>query len=1005
MRLVKLLLISVLLTLSLYSGANGLYKPKNNEYGKLVEQLNSLVELRDNTASLYHYHKRGLKYQKNGEYLKAIDNYKKAFKLAKSIYGINHHYTLQDANNLALCYDATGRKKEALHYNLIVLNIRKKISNKFDPNLGVAYANTAGVYSDLGKFNLAINYYKKAIEILIKSLGNNNFRVAGLYNNLSLTYEEIGNLKKAIYYNSKALNIAKKQNRLDALINITLGASLLNSSIGNFKKENKLRKNVINLVEQINNRYRKANYYNTIGLTYKNKGDYKEALKFYNKSYKLTKKIKLLNSTTLGANVLNNLSMLYSHLGNLDKALTLMKKAVLVYENIYGYKNSFTATAYSNLAGIYLDLKRYKKAYKLYKKALSIKESIFGKKSYKSANVYNNLGEYYKNIKDYKNALKYYQIALNIFKTKELEKENFNSAYEELKIGEVYLLQNKLKKANRYLLKALNIYTKKLGKNSYLEIDLYKNLSQINLKTKKYKKAYYYSKKALDIFIKNRDTLFSVLSSRDKKLFIKREKSIVSLYFNALFHYKNKKSVTEAYTRWMHIKNSVFNFDSMINQISLLTKDSNLKNSIKSYKLLKRELARTIENLPQKSSLARDKKIKILNSKIDKLSKSISAKVYKFKIYKHLKQSRASTLADRLKDSDIFIDYAYINKSYYYFTITKAQDIHLFKFDNNTTNEINKEILLFRKRIRGNENLLNESKKLYNLIVSKNLEKDISNKSNLILSLDGILKLFPIEALYKNSYLIEDKNIFYTTNAIDFLKSDLNSFKAKKQAVIFANPNFESDKIAKNRGIQTDNFYLSSTFDKLNYSQEEAIAIKNILKAYMQVKVYLGNQATEENLFKVKNPKILHLSTHGFFLNSSDILNPMLKSGIVLSGANKSIKNAKDYGILTALKLSGLNLNGTELVTLSACDTAKIDIKDTNSLSALFKAFSFAGARRVLLTLWAIKDKETKDFMQIFYKNSVLYKNYPKALKMTKLEIIKKGYSPLYWAGFILYGQ
>ena len=991
MRLVKLLLISLFLTLGLYSDE--------------IENLNKNIYNLELFAKLYSSTKKGIEYQKKGDYLKALYYLKKAYSASRKMYGANSIYTLKILNREAVCYHSLDRYKEALNNYLLLVKIQEKTLKHHDPNLAITYSNIASTYSELGKFKLAIHYYKKALKIFISVLGENNYRVSIFYNNLSLAYQDAGEYKNAIKYNNKALAIARSINKLDILVDALMNASKLNSDIGNFKKATQYQNRVIHLIDKIRDRYRRTDYYNVIGYSYKKQGQYKKALKFYNKSYKLSKKIKRLKSSMVGADILNNLSMLYSDIGNLDKALTFMKKAVQIDKNIYGIHNKHTYYGYINLAGVYLDLKDYKKAFKLYKQALSLSNLIFKNNSYDSSLIYNNLGGYYKSIKDYKNALKYYKIALNIYQNKEIEKNNFNSAGEEIKIGEIYLLQNKLKQAKNYLSKALKIYTKKLGSNSYLEIDLYSDLSKIHLKSKSYKKAYYYSKKALDIFIKNRDTLFSVLSDRDKKLFIKKEKSIVSLYFNSLFHYKNKETVTEAYARWMHIKNSIFNFDSMLNQISLVSKDSNLKKSINRLKLLKRELAITIENLPQKSNLARDKKIKILNSKIDKISQNISAKVYKFKIYKQLQQSKASTLVKKLQDNDVFIDYAYIDKSYYYFTINKTQNIHLQKLDSNTTNEINKEVLLFRKKIKSNDKLLNESKRLYNLIVTKNLEKDISNNSNLIFSLDGVLKLFPMEALYKNSYLIEEKNIFYTTNAIDFLKNYLKDFQATNRAVIFANPNFDSDKIAKNRGIKTDNFYLTGTFGKLNNSQEEATVIKNILKPYMQVDLYLANRATEENLFKVKNPKILHLSTHGFFLNNSDIFNPMLKSGIVLSGANKSIKNAKDYGILTALKLSGLSLEGTDLVVLSACDTAMIDIKDTSSLSALFKAFSFAGARRVLLTLWDIKDKETKDFMEIFYKNTILYKNYAKALKMTKLEIIKKGYSPLYWAGFILYGH
>ena len=109
--------------------------------------------------------------------------------------------------------------------------------------------------------------------------------------------------------------------------------------------------------------------------------------------------------------------------------------------------------------------------------------------------------------------------------------------------------------------------------------------------------------------------------------------------------------------------------------------------------------------------------------------------------------------------------------------------------------------------------------------------------------------------------------------------------------------------------------------------------------------------------------------------------------------------------MVTALKLSKLNLKGTELVVLSACETGVIDTGATESISGLSKAFIQAGAKNIVVSLWSVSDKGTKDLMTLFYKEIANGNSYSQALKLAKMEMIKKGVSPFVWASFIISGE
>ncbi len=192
-------------------------------------------------------------------------------------------------------------------------------------------------------------------------------------------------------------------------------------------------------------------------------------------------------------------------------------------------------------------------------------------------------------------------------------------------------------------------------------------------------------------------------------------------------------------------------------------------------------------------------------------------------------------------------------------------------------------------------------------------------------------------------------------------------------------------------------------FTPLPGTKAEAKAIKATLKKNT-VSEYQKEKASESNLMKVKKPKILHIATHGFFINDNTIPNPMLKSGIALAGANTSAIKGKSDGIVTALKLSGLNLKGTDLVVLSACETGVVDINSIDSVSGLSKAFIQAGAKDIVMSLWSVDDQATKELMTSFYQEMKRNPSYAKALKAAKLKMIKQGMHPFYWAAFVVSG-
>jgi CHAT domain-containing protein len=200
--------------------------------------------------------------------------------------------------------------------------------------------------------------------------------------------------------------------------------------------------------------------------------------------------------------------------------------------------------------------------------------------------------------------------------------------------------------------------------------------------------------------------------------------------------------------------------------------------------------------------------------------------------------------------------------------------------------------------------------------------------------------------------------------------------------------------------------------------------------------VLVGRGASEA-AFKRDAPghRVLHVATHGFFLNGAcesapgtrgvgglsstaatarPVENPLLLSGLALAGANRraSASPNEDDGILTAEEVASLNLEGVEWAVLSACDTGVGEIKAGEGVFGLRRAFQVAGARTVIMSLWSVDDQATRTWMRALYEGRFQRKlSTAAAVHAASLSLLRerraKGQSthPFYWAAFIAAGD
>jgi len=127
---------------------------------------------------------------------------------------------------------------------------------------------------------------------------------------------------------------------------------------------------------------------------------------------------------------------------------------------------------------------------------------------------------------------------------------------------------------------------------------------------------------------------------------------------------------------------------------------------------------------------------------------------------------------------------------------------------------------------------------------------------------------------------------------------------------------------------------------------------------------------------------------------------------LVLAGGNHAWSGEptiinKEDGILTSYEIAQLDLSGTDLLVLSACETALGDLQGTEGVLGLQRAFKMAGVKQMIMSLWRVPDKETAELMTLFYQNWLGGHSTREALRQAQLKM-KEQYPPYYWAAFVL---
>lgn len=825
----------------------------------------------------------------------------------------------------------------------------------------------------------------------------------------------------------RALEIAEKEsgteNAFVGLILDQLGG--IQRELGNYSEALKLIRRSIAVNEKLLGAEHPQTVaaYTTLGIYYRRTNDSPKAERIFRQALESYERIFGKEHPQI-ASILNTLAVWRNDLNDDEEAEKLYLRALQIAEQNLGENHILTGNILNNLGVFYLlEKKDYDQAEKFLLRALKIQAEIAGTDNPEYSNRLQNLGIIYRNRKQYAKALDFYERAL-VIREKALGKEHQNIGFLLNNISNIYKATGDYEKALEIQKRVRAIAEKVVGNYHPLAIISIGNTVTIYAAKGDLANAIETQKIYEERFEKVIATDLTIGSERQKlaysEYFPSRTSRVISLHLKPS---KNQQTAVDlAAQAVLRRKGRVL--DSVAENMTALREraDAGDRELLDRLKEITTRLGKLTLNKPAKISDNEYKKqIADLESQKEVIEREINNRVAGFAV--QTPTVTLETVRQEIPEDAALLEFAVFRPfdpkaenndeadgkpHLMVYVIRRSGEIQ-WK-DLGETKSIDAAIEDWRKALRDPKRA--GEKKLARTVdekIMKPVRTLLGGSKKLLISPDGDLNLIPFEALVdeKGNYLIENYSFSYLSSGRDLLRLKTPR-SSRSESLIIANPLFGSASATSTESVTATRNLSDTYFAPLVGTENEARSIQTL---FPEAQLLIGTRADEATLKNTNAPRILHIATHGFFLEdglqSEKIENPLLRSGIALSGANKRDGGTKEDGILTALEASGLNLWGTKLVVLSACDTGLGEVKNGEGVYGLRRAFTLAGTETLMMSLWSVSDYTTKELMTNYYKNLKSGMGRGASLRQVQLEILKKPnrQHPFYWAAFIQSGE
>ncbi len=752
-----------------------------------------------------------------------------------------------------------------------------------------------------------------------------------------------------------------------------------------------------------------ASSLNNMGVLYQETARFNESLNYFEQALKTVQKQYGPESQEY-AIVLNNQAILFAEIGRTEQAITNLNSSIAILDKMNKTSERNQKDFKSNLAMLYQQTGKYAEAEAIYLKM----EKLFGTGSPYYAGVENSLGLLYIQMDKMDKVEVYLKKAATIY-DKKFGKESPNYAKVLNDLGNFYRLQGRFDEAEKNLTESLTIRSKALDSNHPDYVKSQEDLAILYWKKGDLEKAASSFQIAMDKSLDFINRYFPPMSEAEKTKYWDVLQPRFQRYYNYCLEASatNPAIVQNMYDYQMATKGLLLNSTNKIKKAILASGNAEL---IKDYTawLDKKETLARFYSLSKEELTEQKIDLAGMEKEANDMERSLSQRSADFSQGYSTEKISYQQIASLLADNEASVEF-----------------VRVASFDKNFNGESKYAVLILTKGAaqpklvildNGNQLETRYAKFYRNSIQQKGadqysydqfwarIEPALEGKKVIYVSLDGVYNQISLNTLKKTDgdFTLNRYDLVTIGNSRDLI--ELKKRKAvvsKKAAFLMGFPDYGGNAVAALPGtkVEVDN-------------------IGKILKASgYQVTPYLQKTATEAVLKAMKGPAIVHIATHGYFLQDVDQSaagvheenaknNPLLRSGILLSGASVTLKGdalpnleSNDNGVLTAYEAMNLNLDNTDLIVLSACETGLGDVRSGEGVYGLQRAFQVAGAKALVMSLWKVDDAATQALMTSFYGFLSKGISKQKAFKQAQVQLKTKFKDPYYWGAFVMTGM
>ena len=875
---------------------------------------------------------------------------------------------------------------------------------------------------DTGK---AVTTLAEVLEIGERAMGKNSADVINMRNSYSVLLRQTGDLKKAKQQTNNARRAAKRS--LGANHPYYATATLNLGNLDRFEGDNQGAK--VKFQEAISILEKNADAPKALADAYLGLSDlltemneYAEARVFADKAMAAFGRTNNGPRSVVMASAINNYGMLLQGLGDLDGAEKKLTEALSIYEELYGKEHAEIASSLGNLALLHSLRGRYEKSKTLNEQALKIAKKTLGETHGTTANITSNLGQLLSEMGEHEQAKTLLEQALDI-RTKNLRPDDMAIGITQHNLGGLFLDLKDFEKGRDHLTEAIRILDSSVGKEHQDPVSSRVFMGMLEAADQHPELATEYFDEARKGANGAAWKVLPGLNTNEQQRFMARTFDWTLFASLSLANYvPDDQQIINKTAEWLANGKGIA--ESALAAARTGKSDDPL------------------EWIP-----------------LDEIRKSIPADGILIDISRQgLLDFDATSYADRL------------GTTHYVAWIVPAVG-QIVRVDLGDAAEIEKLVESFRAEIekaggKGGkitevgeigatkavvEKLAALSQKIWQPIEG-HLPEDTKR---LIFSPDGALWLVPWNAIpvaskpaelekgesnadeagdFDTHYLIEDYSISTVSSGRDLVQTATDQPSPKSKSAVFSNPNFDQSSSEKQSSYQRlfrrppqqpDSQTRSTAFDQTRHRAsplpgtelESAAILPRMIKWLDGAKPdqFKGRFALESVVKQLVRPRSIVFATHGFFNESTSQTgnaDPLSRCGLLFCGCN-DINSAigGDDGVLTGTEITAMDLRGTELVVLSACETGIGKIENGNGVAGLRRAFHLAGAQGVASTLWQIPDFDTAKLMSDFFDGLAAGEAKDDALRSAQIKRIasrRQRYGaahPFFWAGFSISGR